>query len=100
MDHPEISPVYADLSGLPPIMLEHGAGEVLYDQQSELADKLRAGGIELQHAAEPFMPHVFPLFAVMCDNEDGECLGPMDSLHRMAEYIHSKAPRRSAVAID
>ena len=35
--HPEISPLYADLAGLPPLLVHAGAAEVLVDQVREFA---------------------------------------------------------------
>lgn len=45
-----VSPLFGDLSGLPPILLQIGEAEVLFDDASRLRDKVEAvgGNIEMQ----------------------------------------------------
>ncbi|MGL5825185.1 MAG: alpha/beta hydrolase [Nocardioides sp.] len=42
--HPEVSPVFADLTGLPPILVQVGGREILLDEARTLVRKVRAGG--------------------------------------------------------
>ncbi len=62
---PLISPLYADLSGLPPILIQVGTSEVLLDDSTRLADKARKAGVDV--VLEPWedMIHVWHLFASM-----------------------------------
>ena len=60
---PLASPVLADLSGLPPLLLQVGSSEVLEDDAVRIADRVRAAGgqADLQIGYE--MVHVFQMFA-------------------------------------
>ncbi|MDH5236645.1 MAG: alpha/beta hydrolase, partial [Acidimicrobiia bacterium] len=64
-DHPLASPVYADLSGLPPILVDCGDAEVLRDDSVMLAERLEAAGVQVDHRVWPEMIHVFQVFAGM-----------------------------------
>jgi acetyl esterase/lipase len=45
-DSPEVSPVYADLGGLPPVLLHVGSTETLLDDSRRIHDRIReAGGV-------------------------------------------------------
>jgi acetyl esterase/lipase len=56
---PAISPLYADLAGLPPALLMVGAGDPLIDDSTMLADKLRAHGVNTELVIVPDAPHGF-----------------------------------------
>jgi monoterpene epsilon-lactone hydrolase len=61
--NPLISSVYADLSGLPPLLIQAGAAEALLDDSILLAARARAAGVEVELDIHPDMVHVFHLFA-------------------------------------
>jgi monoterpene epsilon-lactone hydrolase len=63
--HPYASPLYGDLAGLPPTMIQVGSDEILRDDATRLADRLRAAGCEAALEIWPRMPHVWHLFATM-----------------------------------
>lgn len=44
LNHPKISPLFADLSGLPPILVQIGTEEILYDDSIRLAENLKKSG--------------------------------------------------------
>jgi monoterpene epsilon-lactone hydrolase len=60
--HPLISPLYADLSGLPPILLHVGEHEILLDDAVRFGDKATAAGVDAQTVVWAEMFHVFQLF--------------------------------------
>ncbi len=60
---PLASPVFADLRGLPPLLIQVGAAEVLLDDSTRLAEKARAGGVEVELEVWPDMIHVWHAFA-------------------------------------
>ena len=60
---PLASPYYADLSGLPPLLLQVGTAEVLLDDSIRLADKARDAGVEVTLEVWDDMPHVWQAFA-------------------------------------
>ncbi len=64
---PLASPLHADLSGLPPILLQVGGSEILLDDSSRLADAARRAGTEAELDVWPGMFHNFQLFASRLD---------------------------------
>jgi acetyl esterase/lipase len=62
---PLVSPLYADLAGLPPLLLQVGEAEVLLDDSTRLAERARAAGVDVTLDVWPEMIHVWHLFAFM-----------------------------------
>lgn len=62
---PLASPVFADLSGLPPVYIVVGSTEVLLSDSETLAHKITAAGGSATLKVWPKMPHVFPVFAAL-----------------------------------
>ena len=62
---PLASPLYADLAGLPPLLIQVGTTEALFDDAKRLADRARAAGVDV--ILEPWddMIHVWHLFAAI-----------------------------------
>jgi acetyl esterase/lipase len=61
--HPLISPLYADLSGLPPLLIHVGEHEILLDDAVRFGISALAAGVEAQTVVWPGMFHVFHMFA-------------------------------------
>src|SRR6266567_3691228 len=59
--NPLASPFYADLSGLPPLLIHVGADETLRDDSTRLAEKARAAGVGVELKIWPVVPHVWQL---------------------------------------
>jgi monoterpene epsilon-lactone hydrolase len=59
--NPLASPLYADLSGLPPLLIHVGANETLRDDSTRLAEKARAAGVSVELKVWPVVPHVWQL---------------------------------------
>lgn len=57
--HPLASPVFADLTGLPPLLVQAGANEVLLDDAVRLAGRAGADDVEVTLEIGPGLPHVF-----------------------------------------
>jgi len=60
---PLVSPLYGDLTGLPPLLLQTGDAEVLLDDSTRFAERARAAGVDVTLDIWPEMPHVFQGFA-------------------------------------
>ena len=60
---PLASPLYADLSGLPPVLIQVGDAETLLDDSTRLADRMKAAGVEVELEVWDRMIHVWQLFA-------------------------------------
>jgi monoterpene epsilon-lactone hydrolase len=59
--NPLASPLYADLSGLPPLLIHVGADEVLRDDSTRLAERARAAGVPVELKIWPIVPHAWQL---------------------------------------
>jgi monoterpene epsilon-lactone hydrolase len=59
---PLASPLYADLRGLPPLMIHAGEDETLLDDSRRFAEHARQAGVEVELKVWPAVPHVFQLF--------------------------------------
>lgn len=59
---PRVSPVYADLRGLPPLRIDVSDTEVLLDDSTRLAERGRACGVEVELIVWHALPHVWPIF--------------------------------------
>ena len=60
---PLASPLYADLRGLPPLMIQVGTNETLLADSTRLADKARASEVKVELDIWEDMIHVWPIFA-------------------------------------
>jgi phosphinothricin tripeptide acetyl hydrolase len=63
--HPLVSPVFADLKGLPPLLIQVGAAEPFYDDSISLDAKAKASGVESTLEIWPEMIHVWHYFHPM-----------------------------------
>jgi epsilon-lactone hydrolase len=64
---PLISPIFADLSGLPPLIIQAGSHEVLLDDAVRLAGRAAAADVEVTLEITPGVPHVFQAYSPMLD---------------------------------
>jgi len=60
---PYASPLFGDLKGLPPTLIQVGSDEILLDDCTRMADRLRAAGCRVELEIWPRVPHVWQLFA-------------------------------------
>jgi monoterpene epsilon-lactone hydrolase len=87
-----ISPVFADLTGLPPLIIQAGSHEVLLDDALRLARQAAINDVEVTLEITPGVPHVFQNFAAMLD----EGAAALDrAAERLSGYL---AGARSATA--
>lgn len=59
--NPLASPLYADLTGLPPLLIHVGADEVLLDDSTRLAERAQAAGVRVELKIWPVVPHAWQL---------------------------------------
>jgi acetyl esterase/lipase len=62
---PLASPINADLTGLPPLLIQVGTAELLLDDAVRLAGQAANDGVRVRLDVIPGMPHVWHLFAPM-----------------------------------
>jgi acetyl esterase/lipase len=78
---PLVSPVFADLTGLPPLLIQAGSHEVLLDDATRLAVKAAADDVAVILDVTPGVPHVFQAFAAALEEGDA-------ALNRSARFIN------------
>jgi acetyl esterase/lipase len=57
---PKASPLYGDLAGLPPVLIQVGEDEILLDDARRYAERFTSAGGDMQLHQWAGMPHVFP----------------------------------------
>jgi epsilon-lactone hydrolase len=62
-----ISPIFADLSGLPPLIIQVGSHEVLLDDAVRLARQAATADVQVTLDITPGVPHVFQTFSPILD---------------------------------
>lgn len=62
--HPLVSPIHADLKGLPPMLVQVGDHEILLDDSVRLVERAREAGVEVSFKIWDEMWHVFQQFAM------------------------------------
>jgi epsilon-lactone hydrolase len=81
-----ISPIFADLSGLPPLIIQAGSHEVLLDDAVRLARQAATADVEVTLDITPGVPHVFQAYHAMLD----EAVAALDTAgQRLAAYLAS-----------
>jgi len=77
---PLAAPIYADLKGLPPLLIQVGTSETLLDDANRLAERAKSAGVEV--ILEPWedMIHVWHMFAAMLP--EGQ-----QAIDRIGEFI-------------
>lgn len=65
-----VSPIFADLTGLPPLLIQAGSHEILLDDATRLAARAAAADVAVTLEVTPGVPHVFQGFAAMLDDGD------------------------------
>ena len=70
-NHPEVSPLFADLKGLPHTKIFVGSHECLFDDSRRLAEAMRSVGVKVDLEVWDSMIHVWPLFAAILPEGQG-----------------------------
>jgi acetyl esterase/lipase len=64
---PHISPIFGDLSGLPPLLIQVGSHEILLSDALRLAGRAALSDVPVTLEVTPGVPHVFQGFAGLLD---------------------------------
>jgi monoterpene epsilon-lactone hydrolase len=88
--NPYISPVYGDLRGLPPLLIQVGSHEILLSDAIRLAGWAAEADVATTLEVTPGVPHVFQAYASFLDEADA-------ALDRAAEFLktHFSLPSTS-----
>jgi len=77
---PLVSPLYADLRGLPPLLIQVGSDEILLSDSTRLAEKAKAAGVDVTLEVWEGMQHVWHFAASLLP--EGR-----DAIRRIGEFI-------------
>ena len=80
---PLVSPVFADVEGLPPMLIQVGDDEILLSDSERLADECIAAGIDVELEVWPQMWHVFQFFTRKMPES-------RKAINKMGAYIQSR----------
>jgi epsilon-lactone hydrolase len=61
--HPYASPLFGDLEGLPPMLIQVGDTEILLDDSTRVAEKARASNVEVDLQIWRNVPHIFQIWS-------------------------------------
>lgn len=81
--NPEVSPYFADLTGLPPMHIQVGSKEILLDDAQRLRDKALAAGVEVEFKLYTGMWHNFQMFSAWFDEARQSLADLADFAHRL-----------------
>jgi epsilon-lactone hydrolase len=84
-----VSPIFADLTRLAPLLIQVGSHEILLDDATRLAARAAAADVAVTLEVTPGVPHVFQGFAAMLDEGDAALTSAGEFLHE-----HLAGPRR------
>jgi epsilon-lactone hydrolase len=88
---PLASPLYADLAGLPPLLIQVGDRETVLDDSIRFAEKARAAGVDVELQVWDGMIHVFQMFGA----ELAEARRAVDAIAGfLRQHLHLEADRR------
>jgi len=62
---PEASPVFANLMGLPPLLIQASSSELLYDEAVRLHEKAGRNGVDCTLRVYAGLPHVWQIFSFL-----------------------------------
>jgi epsilon-lactone hydrolase len=85
LDHPGVSPLFADPTGYPPTLIQTGMDEILLSDSLRLAERYEAAGVDVRLDLRDGLWHVYQAFA-------GYMPEATDALVRAAVFIREQTP--------
>ena len=88
---PLAAPIYADLHGLPPLLIQVGTSETLLDDARRLAERAKAAGVDVTLEEWPDMIHVWHMFGTFLPEA-------RQASERIGEFIRERTGQAAGVA--
>jgi acetyl esterase/lipase len=82
---PLASPLYADLRGLPPLLIQVGTAETLLDDATRVAERAKAAGVDVTYEEWDDMIHVFQVFAALLP--EGQ-----QAIEKIGAFVRARCP--------
>ena len=89
--NPLASPIYADLRGLPPLLIQVGRAEVLLDDSTRLAERATGAGVEAELEVWDGMFHVWHTFAIILPEAQ-------QAIDRIGEFVRQRTGAGERIA--
>lgn len=83
---PRVSPIHAELGGLPPLLVLAGEVEAIVDDARRFAVRAKDAGVEVELHVEPDEIHVYPLFADLSPRAQS-------GMAKIARFVHQRTTR-------
>lgn len=68
--NPYVSPIFANLEGMPPSLIFAGEDELLFSDAQDMRDKLFASGCDVTFVSKPDMWHAYVLYNLKSNRDD------------------------------
>lgn len=81
---PRVSPLFADLHGLPPVLVQAGSAEILLDDALQFSARAQAAGVNVQCHIYDGLWHNFQMFNALIAEAD-------DALDEIGEFIKASS---------
>jgi monoterpene epsilon-lactone hydrolase len=82
--HPLISPIHADLRGLPPMFVLTGGIELFRSENELFVERLRAAGVQVTHEIAEHAVHVYAVFGSVSEES-------RQATRRIGEFVREQA---------
>jgi acetyl esterase/lipase len=86
---PLASPLFADLKGLPPLLVQVGTAEILYDDAADTAARAGRAGVDVTFEPWEDMIHVWHAFAMLLP--EGQ-----QAIDRVGAYLAARFAKEAA----
>lgn len=87
LDDPLVSPLFGDLSGLPPILLQTSSSEVLYEDAKRLFHKARKCQVDIEMQTWHGLIHWWHMFGTMPEAKE--------AIEKIVAYMHAHISRKA-----
>jgi acetyl esterase/lipase len=88
-----ISPIFAELSGLPPLIIQAGTHEVLLDDAIRLAGVAASADVEITLDITPKVPHVFQAYHPILEEA-------VEALDRAGQFLSAHLTGAKRVTVE
>jgi acetyl esterase/lipase len=76
---PLVAPIYGNLKGLPPLLIQVGTAEILFDDATRLAERARLDGVDVVFEPWEEMIHMWHMFPMLPEGNQ--------AIERIAEFM-------------
>ena len=90
LENPLISPLYGDLGGLPPMLVQASESEVLYDDSCQLVEKAQKAGLAVEFQTWKGLIHWWHMFGTMPEAKE--------AIQKIIGYINVRVTETAELA--